>query len=149
MDPTEDMQKIEKSASEFLIAGRVIANKNSHRVKAREGGSESIEERRFRSTFGVDYLVCAIAWEWLILKETIPKGGRKKHFLWACLQLMVYPSENFISTLLDVDEKTFCKWSWIFLLALSDLETDVVSNFGLFLNLLYFITYLSFYSFLL
>ena len=65
----------------------------------------------------------------------------KGPFLWACLQLMVYPSENFISTLLDVDEKTLRKWSWSFLLALSDLERDVVSNFGIFLNVLYFITY--------
>ena len=149
MDPSKNISNIEKSASEFLIAGRDIANKSSHRYKLRKGGSASIEERRFWSVFGVDYLVCAVAWEWLVWKGTIPKGGRKDLFLWACLQLMVYPSENFISTLLDVDEKTFRKWSWSFLLALSDLESDVVSNFGIFLNVLYFITYHFFFCFLL
>ena len=128
MDPSKMMLQIQKTADEFLIEGRLISNKNSRRAKVREGGSGSIKQRRFRAAFGVDSLVCAIAWEWLVWKGTLPRGGRKDHFLWACLQLMLYPSENAISTLIDVDEKTFRKWSWDFLLAFADLESDVVSK---------------------
>ena len=75
-----------------------------------------------------DILVCAIAWEWLEWKGTILEGENKEHYLWVCLQLMVYPTENVLSMLLDVGEKTFRKWAWIFLLALSDLECYVVSG---------------------
>mmetsp|Transcript_20385 Transcript_20385/g.20655 ORF Transcript_20385/g.20655 Transcript_20385/m.20655 type:complete len:123 (-) Transcript_20385:700-1068(-) len=103
----------------FLIAGRTISKKKF--------GEGDTAERRFRSVFGVDILVCAIAWEWMNLTDSIPKDGKKTHFLWACIQLMVYPTENVLAVLIDVDEKTFRKWSWSMLLALSDLETDVVS----------------------
>ena len=102
-----------------MTAGRTISGKNL--------GTGDTAERRFRSVFGVDLLVCAIAWEWMDHTGSIPEGGKKIHFLWACIQLMVYPTENVLASLLDVDEKTFRKWSWSILLALSDLETDVVS----------------------
>ena len=105
--------------------------KTNRRKKARVGGSGSVEERRFRSCFGVDSLICAVAWEWLTWKGTIPKGGTMEHFLWGCFMLMVYPSENVMSEILDADEKSVRKWSWLFFLALEDLMCDVVSNFYL------------------
>lgn len=129
IEPSENMAKIRETSKKFLVAGGAIYRKNCKRSeREKEGGSGSVAERRFRSAFGVDILVCAIAWEWLEWKGTIPEGGSKEHFLWACLQLMVYPTENVLSMLLDVDEKTFRKWAWSFLLALSDLECDVVSE---------------------
>ena len=129
IEPSENMAKIRATAKKFLVAGEAIYKKNSQRrEREKEVESGSVAERRFCSAFGVDILVCAIAWEWLEWKGTIPEGGNKEHFLWACLQLMVYPTENVLSMLLQVNEKTFRKWAWSFLLALSDLECDMVSG---------------------
>ena len=103
----------------FLINGRTILKKNL--------GTGNTAEHHFRSIFGVDILLCVIVYEWINLMGLIPKVGKKTHFLLVCIQLMVYSTENDLAKLLDVSKKTFRKWSWIILLALSDLETDMVS----------------------
>ena len=129
MDPTQNMTRLRFTSRQFLVAGEVFARKfNKTKKGSKQDGRGTVEDRRFRSTFGVDAIVCAIAWEWMVWKVYIPKGGTKEHLLWVCFQLMVYPTEDVISLLIDVDAKTFRYRSFQFLLALRDLAFEVVSG---------------------
>ena len=85
--------------------------------------------RQFRSHFGTTPTVCLIIWERLDPYENIRpihKGVKLKHLLWALLFMKIYGTEHFHSSLTGVDEKTFRKWSWIFVDAIADLEYEVV-----------------------
>ena len=73
--------------------------------------------RRFRSFFGTSPHVCAILWGQL--QSNIPEQGRPEHMLWALLLLKVYGTEDVVSSIVQVSRKTFRKWSWKFISAIS------------------------------
>lgn len=75
--------------------------------------------RRFKSYFGVSPEVCSISWN--MLENEIPYGGEPKHLLWALMLLKQYNTENCNAANVGVDEKTFRKWSWIFIRMLANL----------------------------
>lgn len=128
MDPTQN-NKLQLTSRQFIAAAETFARKYyGSRRGSKETSESSTKNRRFRSAFGVDPIVCAIAWEWMEWKGNIPKGGNKEHLLWACFQLMVYPTDDVFSLLLNVDRKTFRMWSFKFLLALQELDIEVVSE---------------------
>jgi len=61
-----------------------------------------------------------------------------KHLFWGLLFLQVYDTEeNLAQSVGEVDEKTFQKWSHLFVNAISYLECEVVSSFEF--HSLYFI----------
>ena len=86
--------------------------------------------RRFRAHFGTTPTVCLIIWERLDPFESIlpyHRGVQFKHLLWALLFMKIYGTEHLHTSLVGgVDEKTFRKWSWIFIDAIADLECEVV-----------------------
>ena len=111
MEPSKNMAKICVAADKILVTGESIyKNNNEKREMKKEGGSGIAAERRFFSTFGVNIFVCVVAWDLFERKRIVLEGGSKEHFLWLCLQLIVYPTEFFLFMLLDVDKKTFRKW---------------------------------------
>lgn len=105
------------SPSLFMFYAQSILQKANH-------GSRETELRRFRSLFGVSPSTCAHVWQ--AMRNEIPPGGRPIHLLWALLFLKVYSTENVNSLISGADEKTFRKWTWIFVELIADLE--VVRN---------------------
>lgn len=75
--------------------------------------------RRFRSFFGTSPDVCVILWHQL--QTRIPEHGSPEHVLWALLFLKVYATEDVLCSFVRVDRKTFRKWCWIFVDAISHL----------------------------
>jgi hypothetical protein len=87
--------------------------KHSNRLSNKTG------YRRFRGLFGVSPASCAVLWT---LIEDKPPGSKPKHLLWSLLFLKGYANEHMNSAVVGVDEKTFRKWSWIFINLLADLN---------------------------
>ena len=94
----------------FWTAGHMITG---HDVD----GSLSLGYRRFRAFFGTSPLVCVIAWNIM----SMARSSRPEHLLWALLLLKRYSVENINATLTGVSEKTFRKWSHIFINLLADM----------------------------
>jgi hypothetical protein len=84
--------------------------------------------------FGTSPEMCARLWRMLDPFASIPKGVHQRHLLWALMFLKLYCAESVLCTLAGgetgqaVDEKTFRKWCWLFVEAISDLQYSVVST---------------------
>lgn len=78
--------------------------------------------RRFRASFGTSPFICASIWNKLDDASTLPMDARPKHLLWAMLFLKVYAAENVSAPMCGCDEKTWQKWVWSMLEAVSELE---------------------------
>lgn len=87
----------------------------------------SDSRRRFFSAFGTSPTVCSIIWTFL--EPTVNRWASPDHLLWSLFFLKVYPTEAIGSSTVGVHEKTFRKWVWFFVEAISYLETDIVSIF--------------------
>lgn len=85
----------------------------------------SVQSRRFLSHFGVKPEHCMRLWNIL---DTPPKS-KYKHMLWALLKLKIYGTEEALSGMTGCNEKTFRKWSYIFIVQLAKLAKHVVSTF--------------------
>ena len=67
-------------------------------------------------------------WEMLVDNDILPDGGSLHHFLWCLMFLKIYGKEKTMCSLLGgIDPKTFRKWVWIFMDAICELESEVVS----------------------
>jgi len=78
--------------------------------------------RRFRSCFGVSPHVCCWYWNQLVREDLILKGFKQKHMFWTLLFLKHYSLEEVNGVLCGCDEKTFCKWVWIRVHIIGQLE---------------------------
>ena len=88
-----------------------------------------VQERRWKHFYGVLPDLCCIIWRKLDAHNSI-HGGDFKHLMWALYFLKVYGKEEDNSNYSGgVDEKTFRKWTHIFVEAISFLESSVVSDF--------------------
>ena len=79
--------------------------------------SRSITILRYRATFGINPIQTAKVWEHLLgmkIKKLMPK-----HLLWALSFLKLYSPEVVHCGMLGTSAKTFRKWVWIVLKALS------------------------------
>lgn len=74
--------------------------------------------RRFKSFYGTTAGCCVYLWD-RILPHIGPDGGRHFHLLWALMFLKLYDSISVLSSIVQVDEKTFSKWTWKILSAIS------------------------------
>ena len=94
------------------------------------GSSTATADRRFRQNFGVGPRVVAYLWDMLDPYSTIGiEGLSPEHLLWSLLFLKVYAKESIHCAMAGrVDEKTFRKWSWLFINEISFLEGEVVSQ---------------------
>lgn len=110
-------------------------------------GSEKIQRRRFVANFGASWEICSILWQLCLTSgdvtffkslESLPSNFERllnrppykpKHLLYAMHFMKCYSTENQSSSELDrADEKTFRKWTWVFIEALAGLKNEVVSN---------------------
>ena len=82
----------------------------------------------FRSFSGASSKVCALLWHFV--DHSNNPTVAQKHLLWALLFLKIYATENVHASLAGgVDHKTFRKWSWIFVKAIANLETEFICLF--------------------
>jgi hypothetical protein len=77
----------------------------------RQSAMGRTNERRFVALYGATITVASILWRKLMPQ---PQGGEPRHLLWALMILKVYSSEHVHAIIAGVDEKTFRKWSWIY-----------------------------------
>lgn len=89
--------------------------------------SEKVAHRKFMSFFGTTPFVCSMLWAFLEPCTNMPIGVKPQHLLWALLFLKVYATESVHCSLVGgADEKTFRKWTWIFVHAIADWESGLV-----------------------
>lgn len=96
------------SASVFETAGSAIMRREAD--LSRSTGSRKVFLRRFKGFFGAPPVVVSAMWRRL----TYPERALPCHLLWAFLLLKSYANEHQCAALCAVDEKTFRKWSWLF-----------------------------------
>jgi hypothetical protein len=114
---------------DFMPPARVIMNRNRNR---RNDSSEATEMRIFRELFGTRLLVVENLWFLLDELSLHPEGGLPKHLLWALHFMKAYPLQAQGCAAVGgsggaVDPKTYRKWVWAYIEAVSDLELEVVS----------------------
>lgn len=100
------------SSDEFLKLGNRYTDSKRSR-------SQKVKLRRFKSFFGVTPTVCSLVW--LRIKSNAP-GSHPKHLLWGLLFLKQYSIEHIRRSIVNADEKTIRKWSWIFVKLISDMN---------------------------
>lgn len=127
MAPTSKRLKKEaKELTHLLEWARGLMGREKDDVR-----STQTEDREFRSLFGIGAIATLAAWYLLRNHDLIPLNGSMVHLLWAMMFLKVYATETVMSRMTHVkDPKTFRHWVWPFISALSDLESRVVSSFG-------------------
>ena len=77
--------------------------------------------------FGAMPSVCCDLWERIDPYKTMPNGVQEKHLLWGLFFLRDYDTEERSAHAVgDVDEKTYREKSFLFVEAISFLESDVV-----------------------
>lgn len=104
----------------LAITQEIISQKALDIMKNSHGISGLIFDRRFRHLFGVTPHVVSEVWN--RMKHNLPRRSNCKHLLWALLFLKCYGSEHVHCALVGADEKTFRKWSWIFVKKISELR---------------------------
>ncbi len=82
-------------------------------------GSIRMGYRLFRSFFGTFPQVCAIVWDMLSTQR--PPNSTPNHLLWGLLLLKQYNIESVNAVLVGVSEKTFRKWSLIYVRLIANL----------------------------
>ena len=72
--------------------------------------------------------ICSLLWDCIDPLNTMPNGMQDVHLLWGLMFLKLYVSESVNCALAGgIDEKTFWKWNWMSVYAMSDLAPDIVS----------------------
>ena len=111
----------------FLKLGMDIIFRRMKRTSSR-----NLVLRRFREHFGCDPEVVSYLWT-SIRKKAKPciSGSRPVHLLWALLFMKVYCIESVMCSLCGgVDEKTFRKWSKIFVIEIAQFAPKEVSFYS-------------------
>jgi hypothetical protein len=114
---------------EFRLTARVetFAEHGRRIFRKHKLARKDTDERRFLATFGVAPVVCLTIWNLLIETSNLPPGSFEYHLLWGLMFLKLYCAESIHAALAGCDEKTFRKWSWAFVDAISFLKNRVVS----------------------
>jgi len=107
---------------EFIRHGEVILR----RTEIIHG---EVFKRRWKATFGASPEVISKLWYLCDPVNHLPNGVEPVHILWAMLFLKLYMSESVHAQMVGgVDEKTFRKWSGLFIDLMSYQESKVVST---------------------
>jgi hypothetical protein len=102
----------------FYEAGRLLIQRR---------GYNRISMRKFKAHFGATPAICADIWQMINPRELISTYAKPIHLLWGLMLIKVYATEEVLSGIAGVTEKTFRKWAWKFIDATSDLSFVLVS----------------------
>ena len=86
-------------------------------------GSKTTGYRIFRSFFGTSPMVYAVVWDLLLTLR--PRKSKPVHLLWALLLLKRYHVESINATLTLVNQKTFRKWSLVFIKLIAEMPVVI------------------------
>lgn len=118
------------SAEDFIRHGEGILNRT---IVIRN----DTFDRRWKAHFGTSPENCVTLWNMCRPYETMPKGVMLCHLLWALLFLKLYNSEEKNAGDAGADEKTYRKWTWLFVEEISFQEAKTImwesrflGNFG-------------------
>lgn len=89
--------------------------------------SRIIGYRRYKGLFGVTPLICSVTWNYIT--KYAPQETKPRHLLWGLCFLKCYNTEHVNSVMFGVDEKTFRKWIWIIVDALSSIKVVQYINY--------------------
>ena len=89
--------------------------------------TEKTQNFRLHALYAITPNVCMILWAMLVSYGCLDKHCQAKHLLWAFYFMKTYLTESVLTSHLDADEKTIWRWVWYMIVALSDLEGDVLS----------------------
>ena len=122
----------EPSAFDFYNATKEVQNRSDRSI-----GSSKTEDRRFRDYLGVSVVITLLAWNMMIMYGHLPADGTISHFLWALHFMKVYPKQDEGSAAArgsggDMDPKTWWRYAWPVVYAISLLEQHVVRERELF-----------------
>ena len=90
-------------------------------------GYRRMSRRKFKAYFGADPEICADIWQMINPPEEVSRYARPMHLLWGLLLMKVYATEEVLSGIAGVTEKTFRKWAWKFIKEVADLSYSLVS----------------------
>lgn len=103
----------------FSQAGRTLIWRSGYR---------RMSKRKFKAYFGATPQICADIWQMINPHEEISSYAKPVHLLWALMLIKVYATEEVLSGIAGVTEKTFRKWAWKFIQATADLSSILVSQ---------------------
>lgn len=87
------------------------------------------EDLDFRAHFGCGPLIFLSLWNLLVTTDLLPSDGTIDHLLWTLLFMKTYAKQSVLCSMCGgVDPKTFQKWTWEFIAAISQLESLLVSS---------------------
>ena len=113
------------NTEDVLKRAREIWSRNPNKARA-----TASEDSSFREFFGCGVLVFLSLWNMLDRFDLIPPEGRFVHLLWTVMFLKVYANCGPLCALAGgVDPNTYMKWVWLFMDAIVELESHVVSCF--------------------
>lgn len=123
---TKRARATKPTSADFYREGKEVQNRSGRVTTAAN------EDRLFREFFGCGADKALIAWNMLESSDLVPPGGKINHLLWTLFFMKQYPVEGLACGAVGgskgkIDPKTYRKWVWPFLCALSELEPYVVS----------------------
>ena len=77
-------------------------------------GYRRMLKRKFKAHFGASPEICCDIWQMINPCEEMNSYTRPMHLLWGCMLMKVYATEEVLSAIAGVTEKTFRKWAWDF-----------------------------------
>ena len=90
--------------------------------------SDVLINRHFRAMFGVSSRTAHLLWITLDIDVIGPRGGKQIHLLWMLMFLKEYCTQDSLSGICGVTQKTFHHWVDVFLDRVSNL--NLVSFIG-------------------
>jgi len=112
---------------QFIILGTDIIRKGKARPEFK---SDDVFDRKHLAFFGTTPFICSLLWAMLEPLRKMPTGVKPVHLLWSLLFMKTCGTEAINCALVGgPDEKTFRKWTWIFIDAIAALESQVLSVF--------------------
>ena len=117
---TKQARATKPTSADFYHKGKEVQNCSGHSTTAAN------EDCLFREYFGCGADKAMIAWNMLESFDMVPSGGQINHLLWTLFFMKQYPVEGVACGAVGgskgkIDPKTYRRWVWPFLCALSDL----------------------------
>ena len=117
------------SSDDFEVLGLELIHGEDGRIFRRK---ENYRQKNFKQHFGKSPYMISLLWKEIIhdkwiLRKTNGKP-QPRHLLWALNFMQVYDEETPSSSRFKCDEKTWRKWTWVYVTAMSRLSGKFVSD---------------------
>lgn len=119
---TKQQRPSKPDVKDLLVIAREMWQKDPNKPRSAQS-----EDRDSQETFGCGASTALNAWGMLFALDLLPPNASLCHLLWTLHFLKAYgKTRAMCSACGGIDPKTFRKWVWLFIEALSMLEPFVV-----------------------